>query len=345
MKLTFIWQNLSSADEGHLMPDFQWIREIFKPLAGEQIFERDRRTIVDNCLLIDGWFHHLPRDYYRQFRGKNAWLLHLFDETYEGGYDVYDNFRGVIRTYWTDMFNPRRVMQIPLGSINGFNLDLVSQDAAQRPYLWSFLGSGKRGSRPEMLNALKPLKPSFIHVTDAGSVQPIEKDRYQEILRESIFVPCAMGNVNLDTFRISEALECGAIPVLEKRMRFDYFAKLFGPHPLPTFANWSLAARFLEATYNDRDALNRLQRVCSGWWSDYKHNLTARIVDFVSNPASAQEEGSLNWRGGIPGWQARELLRHHTTMAAVRRLKMQMNRLTNGEPLRKTHGTGRRGRV
>jgi hypothetical protein len=90
MKLTFLWQSEKLSER-------EWIEDIFASVADEQVFDGEHRIVLDNCLLIDSFIHSQPRDYYAQFSGRNAWLLHLSDETYEGGYDIYQNFRGVFR--------------------------------------------------------------------------------------------------------------------------------------------------------------------------------------------------------------------------------------------------------
>jgi hypothetical protein len=331
MKLTFVWQ------DGHFA-ECDWVADLFKPLAGEQVLDKDHSIVLDDCLLIDSYLHCRPKEYYRRFRGKNAWLLHLCDETYEGGYDAYDNFRGVFRCYWSGVFNPRRVMQIPLGYSAGFQGSSGELGTARRPWLWSFLGAAGKSSRPEMIRALEPVTPHFMHITDRGAVARIGKREYEQILRDSIFVPSSMGNVNLECFRVYEALECGAIPILEKRIGLDYFRGLLGEHPMPAFANWGGAARFLREIGRDRAAMDRLQVECVAWWSGYKRVLQERMVRFVDAPAGEEAGGFVSWRRGLPGAQAVELMRHHTAQALARRVRLQLARLTKEGRLRKTTG-------
>ena len=331
MKLTFLWQGSSQRER-------DWIAEIFSPIAGEQIIDGKHSVVLDDCLLLDSYLHSHPRDYYEQFRGKNAWLFHLSDETFEGGYDRYECFRGVFRNYWSDIFNPRRVLQIPLGYSEGIRSGANSLRNSDRPYLWCFLGAGGKSTRPEMLKAFEPLKPHFTHITDRGSVKRIDKQQYVSILRDSVFVPSSMGNVNLDCFRVYEALECGTIPLLEKRPRFDYFRQLFGPHPLPTFSSWDRAARFVASVRDDSLALDRLLTECSQWWSAYKKNLSTCVERFIAEPPQLESGSFVTWRRSLPGWQAYELLRHHNLAAFARRIGTQAARLRNEGRLRKTAG-------
>ena len=336
MKLTFIWQGLSSVEEAYMMPEYEWIREIFEPLLGEQFYEREHSIVLDNCILIDSYPFTHSKDYYQQFRGKNAWLFHRADETYEGGYDVYSNFRGVFRIYWSSIFDPRYVMQLPLGFSNGRQGGMGERSASERPFLWSFLGEGGKATRPDMLKALADIGPNFMHVTGQGQTQPVGKVQYKQILCDSVFVPCSMGNVNLDTYRVYEALECGAIPIVEKRIGLDYFHKLLGDHPMPSFVNWKQAAGFMLAIQHDRRAQDELSQRCSRWWAAFKRDLTQRVQDFVARPASFTN--AVRWYGSVPGWHMLELMRHHTAPALARRAQRQFARLKQEKRWRLTTG-------
>jgi hypothetical protein len=336
MKLTFIWQALSSLEEPGSMWEYEWIREIFKPLLGEQVFDREHHIVLDHCLLIDSYPYSHSREYYQQFRGKNAWLFHCSDETYEGGYEVYRNFRGVFRTYWSSIFDPHSVMQLPLGYSQGLMGGMSERSSAERPFLWSFLGQGEKATRPDMLKALANIGPSFVHLTDRGAVQPLGKVQYKQILLDSVFVPCCMGNVNLESPRIYEALECGAVPVLEKRISLDYFRKLLGDHPMPSFVSWKQAARFITAIQHDRAAQDELLLRCSRWWAAYKSDLTQGVQDFVVRSTAATNP--VRWDGRIPGWQVLELVRHHSTPALARRAKRLFTRWKEEKVWRQTSG-------
>jgi len=331
VKFTLLWQWKS-------FPERDWIARLFEPFTAENVFDTEHRIVFDNCVVIDACLHYQPGEYYRQFRGLNAWLVHLSEETYEGGYEKYEHFRGVIRCYWSSFFNPQRVMHIPLGYPAGFGGNAGQPGTASRPYLWSFLGGSSRASRPEMIRAFQPLTPHFLHLTDRGAAERLGRPEYEQLLRESIFAPCPMGNVNLESYRVYEALECGAIPIVEKRIGLDYFTGLLGSHPLPAFTNWRQAARFVEKLRGDRAALDGLQSECMDWWKAYQKSLTQRMADFFDSPHGDEAGPCVRWRRSIPGAQAIELMRHHTVPALARRIKLQSLRLVQEGRVRKTWG-------
>jgi hypothetical protein len=332
MKLTFIWQDQAFSER-------DWIREIFAPVVGEHVVDGEHRIVLDNCLLIDNYLHARPPEYYAEFRGRNAWLLHLSDETYEGGYHAYANFRGVFRNYRSSVFRPERVLQFPLGYGDGFAHEPnLIPGVKERKLLWSFIGETSKSSRPEMLRAFAPLEPQLVRNTEPGTHQPLPRLDYQQSLLDSVFIPCPMGNVSLETFRIYEALECGAIPLLERRVFFHYFAGLFGDHPLPVFTHWRQAAEFAVSIRNDSPALSRLQQQCIDWWRDYKATLGARIESFFAATANATPQSALQWQYRVPGWQTAELLRHQTLSTVSRRASLQATRMLRQRRLRKTYG-------
>ena len=342
MKLTFLWQDPAFSER-------DWIREIFATVAGEHVYDGQHRIVLDNCLLIDSYLHARSPEYYAQFRGHNAWLLHLSDETYEGGYDAYANFRGVLRNYRSGVFNPERVFQLPLGYGDGLEhnvaLSAIANGRSQAPVELRRRGT-QEFSRPEMLRTFAPLEPQYLRIIDRDIVRitdgphhaPLSRRDYQHTLLDSVFIPCPMGNVSLESFRIYEALESGAIPLLEKRVFFDYFAGLFGEHPLPTFTSWRQAAQFVASVRADSQALNQLQQQCSAWWSGYKATLSARVENFFAATANSPAESALRWQYQIPGWQAVELLRLQTLQTLLRRVSLQATRLLRERRLRKTFG-------
>jgi hypothetical protein len=332
MKLTFIWQEPAFSER-------EWIAEIFAPLAGRQVLDGQHCIVLDDCLLIDSYLHARPAEYYAQFRGRNAWLLHLSDETYEGGYDAYAHFRGVFRNYRSSVFRPESVLRLPLGYGDGLAHEpSLLAVVKERKLLWSFVGEANKASRPEMLRAFAPLGPQLLRNTESTALGPLSRREYQQTLLDSIFVPCPMGNVSLESFRIYEALECGAIPLLEKRVFFDYFTGLFDDHPLPTFINWQQAAKFVASIHADTRAQSELQQQCLAWWHGYKAKLSLRVEDFVAVTAGSKPESALNWQYRIPGWQTLELLRHQTLSTLSRRISLQAVRLIRERRLRKTFG-------
>jgi hypothetical protein len=138
-----------------------------------------------------------------------------------------------------------------------------------------------------------------------------------ELLADSVFAPCAMGNVHLESARIYDALEVGAIPIVERRRFLDYFTALFGDHPLPTARSWSEAAEYVRALVADQARLAALHREVVGWWAATKRSLAASAQSDVARSVAVRGVAP-TWTDAppldrpAPRWRNRiETLRHH----------------------------------
>lgn len=334
-KYTAIWQSESPLER-------EWVQEIFGPYLASDITDGRYEVALDNCILFDAFVYCHDPKYYARFRGKNAFLVHFFDENYEGGYEIYENFRGVIRCFWSSVFNQSHVMSMPLGYAAGTKRAAPFEPASQRKYLWSFIGHLEKSSRPDMVKALSRLEPHFLFATDGIRGIPafparraMYSSEYSEVLAQSAFSPCPMGNVNLESFRIYEALECGSIPIVERRMTLDYFANLLGDHPIPTVRSWFEAQRLICRMIENPDEIDAVQDRCSKWWNDYKRRYSESVGRFLAD--HSQKSDSLLPKRvvsniqNLPLWRTMEILRHHDFRAIRRRLGRQAKRLlTNG---------------
>lgn len=315
---------------------------LFEPFIAQHVFDGEHKQIFNNCILFDSFLPTRDQSYFKKFAGKNAFLVNLSDESYEGGYSAYRHFRGVFRTYWSSAFHPAYVMTLPLGYPDSDVPAKRNQPASLRPYLWSFLGEANKASRPDMLRALKSVEPQFTFVTDANTaLSPtgrMTRAQCDDVLSDSVFVPCPMGNVALESWRAYEALQSGAIPIVERRLTLDYYKGLLGNHPLPTVRSWDEAAKLIERLRHDPVALDAMQQQCMEWWTGYPPLLTQRIGQFLEHRSSSSDAviplRSLTAK--LPFWNYVELVRHHNSGALRRRVMRQVARLLQDKTWRIT---------
>jgi hypothetical protein len=157
----------------------------------------------------------------------------------------------------------------------------------------------------------------------------LDKDAYYRVIEDSVFSPSPMGNVNLECYRMYEALEVGSIPIIEKRLFLNYFQGVLGDHPIPTVASWSGAARLVEDLMRSPDRLLALQTDCIEFWQTYKATIRTRIQEFVvRNAALPHGQRMYSPLIALRPYAYVELLRHHNASAAFRRVKRQLQRLT-----------------
>ena len=348
-KYTAIWQSPKPHER-------EWIEEIFGPVLSEQVTDGKHELVLDDSILLDAFVYCNDVHYYERFRGKNAFLVHFLDENFEGRYEeIYRNFRGVFRCHWADVFNQKYVMKFPIGYCTGMSRGAGHiERASNRQYLWSFVGQLGKSSRPDMASSLTKVEPHFLFSTDnisgftflntdVGESRRLTSSESARILFDSTFAPSPMGNVSLECFRVYEALECGSIPIVEKRLTLDYFREFFGEHPIPTVRSWSEARALIARIASKPRDVDDLQDRCLLWWDEYKKNYRAQAVEFIRRRAADEAPGDepiMSWRYSLPGWRITELLRHHDTRAATRRLRKQISRLLQKGSLRVAHRPG-----
>lgn len=130
---------------------------------------------------------------------------------------------------------------------------------------WFFAGQSNHQSRWECVAALKDLPNGFLEVSD-GFGQGLSYDTYIKYMTLAKVVPCPMGSVSPDSFRLYEALESGCIPIVENR---EFWTMMFGEVPFPIVENW-LGLKDMIEYYKDRPDVNNK---CQVWWLEKKKEL------------------------------------------------------------------------
>jgi hypothetical protein len=310
-----------------------WVRFLLGEHAGEAVDDPDRTLVEPHSLILCDRLQLLAPEVLDRIRSTpGVGLYQTSDEWYRGTLEVYDAFNYVWRQHFHTGLKGRPVRQLPLppAALDGVTAEPrpeASRPASERPYLWSFAGQLK-STRFKMLAALRQAGEGAEHITGTfdEAVEPIAGDAYLRLLADSVFVPCPMGNVHLESFRAYEAIELGAIPVVERRPWLDYHRELLGDHPLPTVRSWSEAPALIGRLRADPVALDELQGKIVAWWTARKRVLAAGCRSDVERAASHPE---VRFSGSVPGrWRGRlEMLRHHDATAAWARARMTAQRL------------------
>ena len=77
-----------------------------------------------------------------------------------------------------------------------------------------------------------------------GQGNGIEYQQYLDICCQSRFVICPSGSMTADTFRVYEAMECGAIPIADRRSPrdepgFNYWIECYPHNTVFAISEWT----------------------------------------------------------------------------------------------------------
>ena len=273
-----------------------WICELLSKtdVSIREILDWNYETVLDHSLIVMSFPNRDKyKDYYQAFRDKNYKfaIIHLSDEGYEHPCDFYEGAQFVLRNYWHAKFSSQKNIHFfPLGYKSEFWKNYPSCKAIlpvnERRYSWCFAGQIKKTTREAMYAAMQKIPSNYVYeIPHFGAPSMLSAEDYRDVLQQSIFAPCPKGFSNLDTFRLSEALECGCIPIVEK-LPFDYFREFFGDYPFLAIEQWESAPRIISIFLEHPQYLEDLQRRCYAWWMDYKDNLKTKIAHLVDELAS-----------------------------------------------------------
>jgi hypothetical protein len=152
---------------------------------------------------------------------------------------------------------------------------------SDKKYTWCFAGQiHAQGDRAKMIDSLKKCNGEYhLHVAEGWqSGDSLSTQEYKKILKQSVFVPCPRGNTSVDTFRLYEALEVGAIPIVEKS---DYWRNLLGEHPLTETASWDNISNDVNVLLENPEWVIEHSKQVQSWWNEYKKQLKQKIKDII----------------------------------------------------------------
>lgn len=229
-------------------------------------------------------------------RGYKFGVILLYDEDYRGTSAYYEYPLFIFKNYWHKQYAPySQITCFLLGYKSGFwskeSQKILNTD--QRKYTWSFAGQIARryteeekknkyyNSRKDMFKYMKRVSNNFVYpIYGWNSPQSLKVADYQDLMLNSIFIPCPRGHWNLESYRLSEALECGCIPIVETEP-IDYYRKFLGDHPFITVRTWDEAPEKIEELLADRVALEERRQKCMQWWAAYKNDMKQLFVKTV----------------------------------------------------------------
>lgn len=283
-KISLIWQ----ADRKHMW-EGDWVIELLSGLDYESVDDLKFEKYIDNSVIVVSCCQESTMaPYFKKLYDMNYkfGIILLSDELYHCGTKFYQYAKFIFRNLWHKKFNNYpNVYCFPLGYKSGFwkGTNQEIKPALERHYTWSFAGQiTKKPSRAQMIECLKAIPTYYIHeIPIFGAASSLGVSDYQNLLLDTIFVPCARGYWNMESFRLYEALECGCIPIVET-FPINYYKKFLGEHPFITLdSSWQEAPAKMNELLQNPQALEQKRQECMQWWADYKMNLKKKFHDII----------------------------------------------------------------
>jgi hypothetical protein len=160
----------------------------------------------------------------------------------------------------------------PCGYPNDARRLIEAYRRPERDLAFFFAGQFTHIRRLECVRALEGL-PNGIVIPTAGFGMGMAHEEYFKTMTRAKVVPCPSGPETPDTYRVYEALEAGAVPVVDAispKGGEGYWEKVFGPdHPLIVIKNWNEFPEILNAILMNWD---QAQLEVYAWWITWKMN-------------------------------------------------------------------------
>lgn len=291
-----IWWNQARGnwDHGLLMSVFDKHPEVFEQINTKEPLPELERAIV---IVVGQPVIEPLKNYLKTL--KSGIIIFTGDE--ECAFDC-ESIRDDSKfEFWTQCYTPHRSFikeRLFLGTPNRIVNYKINSDLPKK-YLWSFIGQNHNPFRNKCVDVLKKLPDGFLHVARAfgGQINGIEFQEYLDICCQSRFVICPAGSFTADTFRVYEAIECGAIPIVDKRSPrdskdFDYWREVYPQNTLIQVNEWTQERIQELLTLSSLEGPSELQKLLTGseisdaeyqnhWWIKYKKEIEQKLLNFA----------------------------------------------------------------
>jgi hypothetical protein len=280
LPINLIWQTFNG-DQTNF--EFEYTTEVlFKNFEQNRVFDDGKlSTVLDNSVIIYSNNSNSISDDFNNYLNKfvelgyTFYLLHFSNENLSHNCDYYSKAKTVFRNYYDSNITAENVIFIPLGVKSGF-INNNENSSKIKKYEFSFIGQPK-SDRQELLSIIENMDNVFIHKTNSWNCSTsLTQDECISIYGKTKFVPCPMGWVHPDSFRLMECLESGSIPILKNYNNLAYFTKVWGDSPIPVVNSWSEIVSYYNMNIDDyNDLYNRV----FNWYSIFKTQLTLKVVN------------------------------------------------------------------
>lgn len=193
---------------------------------------------------------------------------------------VHPNSRTWVQTPWPGRTKADRYLIV--GYPNDCVEMLRNHRAAEKDLEYFFSGQITHPRREACLAALQSCGRHGVIAKSTHFGGGLDHPTYFNYMSRAKVVPCPSGPATPDTYRMCEALEAGAVPIIDTvslpGVR-GYWEITLPGNPLPFVNEWDELPRIMDAVLNDYD---RVARAVRHWWLGYKlhffNNLSLDLI-------------------------------------------------------------------
>lgn len=202
-----------------------WIYDLFAQagLTVRSVTDLSHAVVQDGAIVISRG-HDCGgaslKAYLQRFKasGYRVGVLHLSDEWSNLPVDFYPEADFILRNYYRPgVMDQPNVHFLPLGYKKGLQQHLHNKPLSERQHYWSFAGAlGGKLSRRLMVQEAEKIPGGKSYIEQGfSSSETLSFEGYVRLMGDTVFALAPGGNQCVETFRIYEALEAGAIPIVE----------------------------------------------------------------------------------------------------------------------------------
>ena len=276
-----IWWQASRGnwDHGLLLSIFEKHPELFKQYNTKELygpFGDETRGII----IVTGRPEIEPlRAFLERFKSGLVILTSEEDAYFEWKLAIPGRFE-----IWTQYWNAQTKGEIKERLLIGAPLrirDYKINRHLEKKYLWSFVGQVQNPFRQKCVDILKGLPDGFLRIVDGFGGQGdggMDYQEYLDIMCQSKYVICPAGSMSVDSFRLYEAMECGAIPITDMRAPRDndgtnFWTECYSRNNLIQISEWSQS--FISELFKQGWLWN------NDWWIVYKQELEQKLLNIA----------------------------------------------------------------
>lgn len=177
---------------------------------------------------------------------------------------VYSQYPTVNKSFNVDFW-------LPIGYTPHIRPTLKTLGLPEKDLDWYFSGQITHSTREELFAYLKDMDNGVLNGTK-GFTQGVTPEEYGRMLSRAKVVPSPAGAVKPEAFRTYEALEAGAVPIMQGK---DYHNKILNEYILPFMQVWEHVKDTIDTFAASYPHYNNL---IQAWWINEKQRIKEQFM-------------------------------------------------------------------